>query len=76
MTHPGHNLQNVFQEPCFTQRSNQEMVERGVFDGVPDIPETQDLKNSTTRTYSIAKTLSGTTCNPKIQPGDGGQGKL
>ena len=33
-------LQNVHQEPPVTQRSNLEMVDRGVFDGVPDILQT------------------------------------
>ena len=45
---PGHilsvYLKNVFQEPSVTERSNQEMVDRSVFDGVPDI-----LREGTTK---------------------------
>ena len=48
-------VQTLHQEPSVTQRSNQDMVDRGVYDWVPDIPETQELKHGNTRTYSISK---------------------
>ena len=35
---------NVHQKPPVTQRSNMDMVYRGVFDGVPDILETWNMK--------------------------------
>ena len=35
------------------QGPNQEMVDRGVFDGVPDVTETWNLKHETSRTSTI-----------------------
>ena len=39
--------QNMHQEPSVTQRSNLEMVDRGVFDWVPDILEVWNFKHGT-----------------------------
>ena len=43
-------IQNMYQEPSVTQRTNLEMVDRGVFDWDPDIPETWNLKHGIIRT--------------------------